>query len=101
MRRRDAGLPAALRSKRRGILRLAARHGAARVRLFGSFATGRARAASDVDFLVDMKPGRSYLDLIALWQDLQEFVGRRVDVVTERGLSPHLRERILSEARPL
>ena len=99
--RRCAGLPAALRSKRRGILRLAAKHGATHVRFFGSFATGNVRAGSDLDLLVDMEPGRDYLDLVALWQELRVLVGRKVDVVTERGLSPFLRERILSEARPL
>lgn len=101
MPKKAPDFPAVIRSKRQGILRLAAKHGATHVRLFGSFALGRARAASDVDLLVDMEPGRSYLDLVALWQELRRFVGRRVDVVTERGLSPYLRDRILSEARPL
>ena len=97
----ESSLPGVILAKREGILRLAAKHGASHVRIFGSFARGRARPGSDVDLLVDMEPGRSYLDLVALWQELGRFVGRPVDVVTERGLSPFLRARILAEARPL
>jgi uncharacterized protein len=83
------------------ILRIAARHGARNVRLFGSASRGELRRGSDVDFLVTMGKGRSYLDLVALWQDLEELLGRKVDVVTDRGMSPYLRANILGEARPL
>ena len=90
-----------IRKRRQAILRLAARHGASRVRLFGSAACWQDTASSDIDFLVAMEKGRSLFDLINLSQDLEALLGRRVDVVTERGLSPYLRERIYQEARPL
>lgn len=76
-------------------------HGVKSVRVFGSVARGEATANSDLDLLVDMELGRSLLDLVAFWQDLEEALGRRVDVVSEGGVSPYLRERILREAQPL
>jgi predicted nucleotidyltransferase len=90
-----------LKVKREEILRIAARHGARNVRVFGSVARGEADAGSDVDVLVDMEPGRSLLDMGGLLMDLQELLGRRVDVVSERGLRERIRERVLQEAIPL
>ena len=83
------------------ILRLAAAHGAHNVRLFGSAARGEARDESDIDVLVSMEPGRSLLDLVGLSQDLEHLLGCPVDVVSDRGLSPYLRDRILAEAMAL
>jgi uncharacterized protein len=83
------------------ILRIAAEHGARNVRVFGSAARGESGPDSDLDLLVELEPGRSLLDHIALCQDLEEMLGRKVDVVVEGGLSPYLQERILAEARPL
>jgi len=80
---------------------LAARHGASEVRVFGSVARGEAREESDVDFLVELEPGRSLLDHAALVIDLQDLLARRVDVATVRGLRQDLRDRILAEAIPL
>jgi hypothetical protein len=91
----------ALRAKRDEILRIVAGHGARNPRVFGSVARGQARPESDLDLLVDMEPGRTLLDLVGLEQDLAEVLSRRVDVVTDGGLSPFLRERILAEAVPL
>ena len=82
-------------------LELAARHGARNIRVFGSVARGDDRPDSDVDLLVDVEPGRTLLNVIAFEQDLQELLGRRVDVLTEGGLSAYLRERILGEAASL
>ena len=90
-----------LNEHRDAILAIAARHGARNVRLFGSVARGDARPDSDIDLLVDLEPGRSLLDHVGLWQDLEELLGRRVDVVVDGGLSPHLEKRILAEATPL
>ena len=90
-----------VRNKREEVLRIARHHGARNVRVFGSVARGEATPDSDVDFLVDMEPGRSLFDLGGLLMDLQELLGRRVDVVTERGLRARVRERVLREARPL
>jgi hypothetical protein len=88
-------------SERETILRLAASHGAQNVRIFGSFARGEAGSESDLDVLVTMEPGRSLFDLIALGQDLERSLKRPVDVVSDAGLSPHLRSQILAEAVPL
>lgn len=64
-------------------------------------ARGGGRADSDLDLLVTLGEGRSLLDLVGLKQDLEDLIHRRVDVVTERALSPHLKEQVLSEAVPL
>ncbi|MCE9552671.1 MAG: nucleotidyltransferase family protein [Planctomycetes bacterium] len=71
-------------------------HGARKVRLFSSVARGDARPTSDVDFLIDLEPGRSLLDQVGLQQDLEQLLNRRVDVVVEGGLSPYLEKRILA-----
>jgi uncharacterized protein len=96
-----ATVPALSGELRDSVLRVAARHGARNVRVFGSFARGEARADSDLDLLVDFEPGRSLLDQVSLIEDLGALLGRRVDVVTEDGLYWVLRRRILREARPL
>ncbi|OLC38818.1 MAG: nucleotidyltransferase [Acidobacteria bacterium 13_1_20CM_2_55_15] len=90
-----------LKSKREDIITTAQKHGAHNIRVFGSIARGNDRLDSDVDFLVDMEPGRSLLDMGGLLMELRELLGRNVDVVTERGLKPRIRERVLKEAVPL
>jgi len=90
-----------LQSKRQEILRIAAGHGARNVRLFGSVARDEDHGSSDVDFLVDMESGRSLLDLIGLGQDLEELLHRKIDVLTDASVHPALRDRILTDARPL
>ncbi len=90
-----------IRQRRDAVLAAAREHGARNVRIFGSVATGTASEASDVDFLVEMEPGRSLFDLVRLYDALEAIVGAKVDVVSERGLSPYLRDRILGEAVPL
>lgn len=83
------------------ILEIAERYGARNVRVFGSWARGEAQPDSDLDLLVDLPSGRTLLDHVGLWQDLQERLGRKVDIVVDGGLSPYLRDRILAEAIPL
>lgn len=83
------------------ILEIAARYGACNVRIFGSTAREEAGPENDVDVLVDLAPGRSLLDLGGFLMDLQELLGCPVDVVTEAGLRPRIRERVLQEATPL
>jgi uncharacterized protein len=95
------GIDELLKQKRSEILRLAAQHGARNVRLFGSVARGEARADSDVDILVAMEKGRNLLDLVGFWQDVEDLLGRKVDVISDGGVSPYLQARILSEAVPL
>ena len=90
-----------LHAHRRTILELATHHGARNVRVFGSMVRGDARPNSDIDLLVEIDPGRTLLDLIALEQDLEELLGRSVEVLTDGGLSPYLQKRILAEAAAL
>lgn len=90
-----------LREKREEILLIAAQHGARNVRVFGSVARGEVGPESDLDLLVEMDPGRSLLDHVALVQDLSDLLGIEVDVVTERALHWHVRDGVLNEAVPL
>ncbi len=87
-----------LAEKRAEILELAARHGATRIRIFGSVARGHAEPTSDIDFLVDLEPDRTLFDLGGLQMDLQHLLGCKVDVVTEKGLRPRIRKKVLQEA---
>lgn len=89
---------ALLGEKRADILRIAAKYGARHIRIFGSVARGEADAQSDLDFLVDLEAGRSLLDLGGLQYELESLLDRPVDVVTERGLKPRIRDRALREA---
>jgi predicted nucleotidyltransferase len=77
---------------------IAARHGVRDVRLFGSHARGQAAPQSDIDLLVRLDPGRGFRDFMDFCDELEEALGRRVDVVTEDGLSPFIRDRVLAEA---
>jgi uncharacterized protein len=87
--------------KRDEVQRIAAKHGARNVRVFGSVARGEARQDSDIDFLVDTGPVTSSWFPAGLVLDLEEVLGCRVEVVTERGLSPLIKDRVLQEAVPL
>lgn len=89
-----------LRRQRDRLLAIARAHGARTVRVFGSAARGDARIDSDVDFLVELEPGRSLLDLSGLILDLQEALGRDVDVI-EISKPSRVADRILREAVPL
>jgi hypothetical protein len=90
-----------LKEKREEILSIATKYGASNVRIFGSVARGEDTADSDVDFLVELEPGRNLLDRIALMQDLEDLLERKVDVATVKGLREYFRDRILNEAVPL
>ena len=90
-----------IEEKRDEILRLAVKHGARNVRLFGSAARGEDRPDSDVDFLVEAGPTTSSWFPAGLILDLEETLGRRVEIVTDRGLNPYLRDQVLREAIPL
>lgn len=91
-----------LRTESRGeILRLAALRGAYDLRVFGSVARGEADENSDLDLLVSWQPGRSLLDHAGLVKDLEELLGVKVHIGTEKSLHWYVRERILNEAMPL
>jgi len=89
------------REKRDEILRLAELHGCRNVRVFGSLATGENRAASDIDFLVDLDEGRNLFDLGGFLADLKDVLASNVDLVEARCLHPYIRDRVLAEALPL
>ncbi len=91
-------LPPATRAQ---VLRIAQARGVRNVRVFGSFARGEQRAASDIDLLVEMPEGSSLFDLARLKVELEEALGRKVDVVPDDSIKPVLRDRILAEARAL
>ena len=83
---------------REKILQLADQYGARQVRVFGLVARRQDDAESDIDFLVDMEPGRSLFDLGGLLVDLEKLLNSKVDVVTERGLKERIRDRVVNEA---
>lgn len=86
---------------REQVVEAALRHGVRSIRVFGSVARGTNAEGSDLDLLVEFEPGRDLFDLIELKDELEEVSGRSVDIVTERSLSPHIREKVLREAMPL
>ena len=90
-----------VQTKRDQILSIGRTHGATSVKLFGSAARGDDLAESDLDFLVDLEPGRSLFDLGGLQVDLERLLGCPVDVVTGKGLRERIRERVLAEAVPV
>jgi hypothetical protein len=90
-----------LKEKREEIIRIAAKHGARNVRVFGSALRGDAGPDSDVDFLVDTGPERTPFSPGGLLADLEELLGRNVDILTEDGLHWYIRERVVKEAVPL
>jgi predicted nucleotidyltransferase len=87
--------------RRDALLRVGHAHGATSIRVFGSVARGTDGPDSDVDFLVELEPGRTLLDLMALIREWGALLGRRADVTTPAALHPLLADRILAEARPL
>ena len=87
--------------RREEILGLAARRGARSLRVFGSVARNEASENSDLDLLVVWEPGRSLMDHAGLVQDLQDLLGVKVHVGTEKSLHWYVRGRILGEATPL
>lgn len=90
-----------LGEKRDEIQRIAAKHGATNVRVFGSVARGETRTDSDIDLLVDAAPETSSWFPAGLVLDLEEILGCKVEIVTEKGINPRLKERVLEEAVPL
>jgi uncharacterized protein len=94
------GIEELLADKREEILAIAAKYNASNIRIFGSVARGEANLESDVDFLVEMS-NHSLLDRIALIQDLEDLLGRKVDVALLENLHQLIRDRVVGEAVPL
>ncbi len=90
-----------IKDKRNEILNIATRNCAYNVRLFGSVVRGEATEKSDIDFLVDMQPVWSLVDVAGLWIDLEKLLGCKVDIVTTKGLKKSIKEDVSSEARAL
>ncbi len=95
------GISEVLDSRKSDIAGVAARYGARNIRVFGSVARGDAGPGSDVDLLVELAPGTTLLRHAAFERELQALLGRRVHVVSERGLRPRVRDRVSREALPL
>jgi predicted nucleotidyltransferase len=91
------GIEEVLGGKREAILQLADKHGAYNVRVFVSVARGESGPTSDVDLVVDVQPWVG-LEFLGLWDELEDLLGRKVDLLTERALKSGIRERILREA---
>lgn len=91
-----------LQKRRTAILEIAENHGAFNVRVFGSVVRREETSESDIDFLIDYDPEKTTPwfpgGLLMDWQDL---LGRRVDILTENGISPLIRDQVFSEAQPL
>jgi predicted nucleotidyltransferase len=81
------------------ILKVLKQSGVKKASLFGSFAKGNASTSSDIDLLVEFKGKKSLLDLAGLKIELEEMLGRKVDVLTYNSIHPLLKEKILSEQR--
>ncbi|MEL6491933.1 MAG: nucleotidyltransferase family protein [Cyanobacteria bacterium J06621_3] len=91
-----------LQERRTEILQIAEKHGALNVRVFGSVVRAGETSDSDIDFLVDYNAAK-----VTPWfpggllMDLQDLLGRKVDILTDKGISPLIRERVLAEAKPI
>ncbi|MGP1383022.1 MAG: nucleotidyltransferase family protein [Thainema sp.] len=94
-------LLARLRAQKADLVSIAAQHGASNIRVFGSVVRGEANEQSDIDLLVDLEPGRSLLDHIGLIQDLEDLLGRSVDVATPSALHERIKDRVMQDAIPL
>ncbi len=92
------GIEELIGGRREEILQIASRHGARKVRVFGSVARGEAQASSDLDLLVEAGPDTTPWFPGGLISDLETLLGRHVDVVTEQALHPAMRDRVLREA---
>jgi hypothetical protein len=81
------------------IIPILKRQGVTKAALFGSAVRGKMRKRSDIDILVNLKKNKTLLDLVGLKLDLEEKLGRKVDVLTYDGLHPLLKDIILNEQK--
>jgi hypothetical protein len=73
-------------------------HGFLNLRIFGSVAREEADRSSDIDFLVHAKRGTTLVDLADFQRDLEALLERKVDEITDGGISPYMKRRVLAEA---
>jgi len=90
-----------LRKEREQIKKVAQKHGASNIRVFGSISRGEERPESDIDLLVDFEADRSLFDLVRLKLELEELLGHEVDLVTEKAMHRLIASRVIKEAIPL
>jgi predicted nucleotidyltransferase len=76
-------------------------HGIRNIRVFGSFARGEAGLESDLDLLVEYVPGHGGFAFVEFCEEVEDLLGRKVDVVTEKSLHPLIRDQVLLQAVPL
>jgi predicted nucleotidyltransferase len=69
--------------------------------IFGSYATGEAHEESDIDLLVEFQGNSDLLDIVGLKLDLEEWLGKKVDIVTRNSISPYIRDKVVDQAIPL
>lgn len=96
VRDREREISIMVRFDKQGLAEICRRHDVVRLRVFGSASRGEEGPESDVDLLVDFSEAKGFFELLRLERELEAFFGRRVDLLTERGLSPYLREPILA-----
>lgn len=73
------------------------RYGAKRAGFFGSLIRGQMGKRSDIDVLVDLPRNLSLIDVVGVQQEIEEVVGRKVDLVQYDAIKPLLKKYILSE----
>jgi len=84
---------------KRAVLEVMRKNQVKKAAIFGSYARGDARINSDVDFVVELKKGKTLLDLAGLKIDLQEALNKNVDVITYKSICPAMRKKILKEKK--
>ena len=87
-----------LKKYKKEILKIASLHGVKNIKVFGSVARGEQNQNSDIDFVVEMKKGKTILNRIALMQDLKNLLGQEVDVVTYKSLRERIKQDIIKDS---
>ena len=75
------------------------KHGAKKIKIFGSYARGEQKEASDLDVIVEFEKRKSLLELVGIEQELEDRLGIKIDLLTEASISPYLMERIKKESK--